>query len=384
MNNIMDYLTWRGDISFTASPFNEIDNLILTQIVYLDFTDIVPNSGTENIALQEAARRFGEKYAGASKENLTDLEKNCAVLLKAMAGSVRFQNCMLSGFWKEISVEQESQFAALRIGLEDGSTYVSFCGTDSSVAGWKENFNMSFMTETPGQRKAVVYLTEAAQDTAVLRVGGHSKGGNLAVYAAMHLAPELQGHLTAIYNNDGPGFTEKMISESGYLAVLERIHTYVPKSSVVGLLLEHEETYHIIHSSNAGLLQHDAFSWEVEGTTFIYSDSLERNSIVLDKALKLWLNRLNDDSRRKFVDSLFSILEKSQIENTEVLGHLKWAQLMELIKVAEGLTAEEKAVLIKTMKLLLETYIQIWADDRLNIKAGNVLQLREKSDIEPV
>ena len=361
MANIMDYLEWRGDLDFRKAPFNEVDNLILTQIVYLDLDGVVPGIDRESkVTVAEAGQRYFHKYPIETVNAMPRLKKNASFLLNTMMKSERFKNCYLSKYVEDISVEEESQFSAMKIDLDDGSVFLSFSGTDNTVVGWKENFNMSYLTETPGQKKAVRYVQETVPFYKnKLRFGGHSKGGNLAVYAAMCAKRSIQNRLIAIYNNDGPGFTRKMICENGYQAVMDRIHTILPQSSVVGMLLEHEEDMEIIQSSNTGLMQHDAFSWEVKGPAFVHMDDLEEDSIYLDRTLKSWIGGLNDGQRRQFVEALFGILENAQITDLDQLGKIKFGQLLELWKALEGLEPESKAALKDTLFQLFETAVRM-------------------------
>ena len=361
MANMMDYLEWRGDLDFHKAPFNEVDNLILTQIIYLDLEGVVPEIDRDSkVTVAEAGQRYFHKYPIEIVNAMPRLKKSASFLLKAMMESERFKNCYLSKYVEDISVEEESQFSAVKIDLDDGSVFLSFSGTDNTVVGWKENFNMSYLQETPGQQKAVRYVQETVPFYKnKLRFGGHSKGGNLAVYAAMCAKRSIQNRLIAVYNNDGPGFTRKMICEDGYQAVMNRIHTILPQSSVVGMLLEHEEDMEIIQSSNTGLMQHDAFSWEVKGPAFVHMDELEEDSIYLDRTLKSWIGGLNDEQRHQFVEALFGILENAQITDLDQLGKIKFGQLLELWKAMEGLEPESKAALKDTLLKLFEAAVRM-------------------------
>ena len=231
MMTIMDYLVWRGDVDFHGAPFNEIDNLILSQIVYLHMEGIVPPPGGGGLPLYAVWQAYLKARPDCRSESADYLERDSAKLMEAMAGSRRFGGCLLSAFDHEVNRESEIQFAALTVTLDDGSTYIAYSGTDTSMVGWKENFNMSFLEEIPSQERALRYLRDRLGEVrGPLYVGGHSKGGNLAVYAAMHLEAAEQERLTLIFNNDGPGFTEKMISRRGYQAIRPKLSTFLPQS----------------------------------------------------------------------------------------------------------------------------------------------------------
>ena len=164
MSNIIDYVAWRGDLDFTASPFNEVDSLILTQLVYLDFRGIVPGiHSRSSVTLEKAAEEYFAGHSNQAEESGGQLLKDCRMVLKAVMGTERFKNCRLSRYIEDISEEKEYQFSAVKIVPEDGSIYISFSGTDSSLAGWKENFNMSYLARTPGQERAVQYVQKVLE-----------------------------------------------------------------------------------------------------------------------------------------------------------------------------------------------------------------------------
>ena len=291
MDNFYTYLKWRGDLTFANAPFNEVDNLLLSQIAYVDFDDIVKGPDEcYSITIGDAMRKLKKRYDEDSIKNMPKLSREWLETFYAIASSKRFMNQHMSCYVKEIDAVRESQFAAIRIDIDDNSTYIAYSGTDTSVVGWKENFNMTFLEATPGQKKATKYLETVTENLyRIIRVGGHSKGGNLAVYAAMHARSEVRDKITCIYNNDGPGFTKKMILKEAYKEILPRIHTFVPQSSVIGMLLMHEENIEIIKSSNVGLMQHDAVSWGVMGDSFLKVDNREKSMVKIDKTLKKWV-----------------------------------------------------------------------------------------------
>ena len=217
----------------------------------------------------------------------------------------------------ELLPEMESQFAAVTWLLPGGSALITYRGTDTTLTGWKEDFNMSFQTCVPAQEKALWYLEAFAKGhpTMPILVAGHSKGGNMAVYAAARCQPELQARLTAVHNHDGPGFQAAILREPGYREVLTRVRTFVPQSSVVGMLLEHEESYTVVRSRQLSLLQHDPYSWEVLGGDFICLEEVDENSRFLDGTIKTWLGQTSLQERNDFVDAVFELLTLGEIDD---------------------------------------------------------------------
>ena len=302
MANMFDYLTWRGDLTLSQSPFQDVDSLILSTLAYVFFDGIVPESGEETITIAQASELYFARPQTAWRSRVEqDLE-----LLAYLAESERFSKMELCGYVNRLDFAAEKQFSALTIQTGDDMAFVAYRGTDSSSVGWKEDFNMSFMDTVPAQQDAGIYLCQAAEHFGgKLRVGGHSKGGNLAVFAAAMCPKDVQERIVAVYNHDGPGFREGMLQREGYRAILPRVQTFVPRSSVIGMLLEHEEEYTVIQSSQKGIMQHDPYSWEIIGKDFVRLEALSEESRLLDKTVKAWLNGLPEEQREKFVDTVY-------------------------------------------------------------------------------
>lgn len=312
MADMFDYLEWRGDLTFTQDRPNQVDALIFSSLAYLSFGDSVSRTLSDPIPLRDAAEEF---LSLPDKERRIRV-KNDLKLLEAAAKSVRFGETKILFYRDQLIPEEETQFAAISFLLDDGSAFLAFRGTDYSLTGWKEDFNMSFCDEVPAQRLALAYTREFCEAYLLpLRLGGHSKGGNLAVYAAAKCDPLLQKRILTVYNNDGPGFRENMVKDFGYLAIVPRIHTYVPQSSVIGMLLEHEEPYTVIRSRSVGLLQHDAYNWELMGKQFIPMEELTADSRFLDRTIKTWLADMTLEDRNQVVDAVFDLLGTGDVES---------------------------------------------------------------------
>lgn len=312
MPNLFDYLEWRGDLTLEQDPFNEIDALILSRLSYAPLDGIVTDSFHPGPDLAEAARLYGAKEDAAE---LVYMEKDLDLLLAA-GQSTRFCGMRLSGYVNSLDHELEKQFAALTVHCGN-FIFVSFRGTDDTLVGWKEDFNMSFRSLVPAQTHAVVYLLDcAAALPGAIRVGGHSKGGNLAVYAAAFCGENIQERIIKIYNHDGPGFHEETLATPGYAAVRDKIGTYIPQSSVVGMMLGRKENYLIIRSSQSGLFQHDLYSWEVQRKDFIYLTEVTNESRFVDSTLKTWLNEVSPEQREKFIDGLYEIVSAANARTT--------------------------------------------------------------------
>ena len=316
MANIFDYLKWRGDLTFTQDPPNAVDALIFSGLSYLSFGGRAERNPYTPVMLKDAAEDFFE---------LDDSETRARVrmdidLLHAAASTVRFGSSELCMYRDELIPEQETQFAAMTFLLDDGSIFLAFRGTDNSLVGWKEDFNMTFQQTIPAQRLALQYVREVAlEHNRPMRIGGHSKGGNLAVFSAARSSPMIQQRIQAVYNNDGPGFTKYLMGDPGYLAMVPRIKTLIPQSSVIGMLLEHEEPYTVIRSKTVGLLQHDLYSWEVLGREFIPVQEITESSQFLDATIKTWFADMTNVERNQLVDVMYALLGSGGAENVQEL-----------------------------------------------------------------
>lgn len=314
MADLFDYLAWRGDLTFAQDPPNSVDALVFSSLAYLNYGDAVSRTPNRPITLREAAADF---FGLADYEDRVRV-KNDLKLLEAAADTPRFGSSRILFYQNVLIHEEETQFAAVSFLLDDHSAFLAFRGTDYSLTGWKEDFNMSFQDEVPSQRLALEYTRAfCASYLMPLRLGGHSKGGNLAVFAAAKCDSLLQRRILTVYNLDGPGFREKMIADEGYRSIVPRIHTYIPQSSVIGMLLEHEEPYKVVKSKQIGLLQHESYSWEIMGKAFIPMEEVTADSRFLDQTLKTWLADMTLEERNDIVDSLFGFLSTGEVTSAK-------------------------------------------------------------------
>ena len=326
MANIMDYLDWRGDLPLTVSPFNEVDGLILAELSFINFEGIVPPPELgRGVPLRDAAGTYFARHNGQEIDMGVLVPGRIPDLMCRMAHSVRFGGMLLNGYCELMDDAREQQFAALTVELGDGSIYLSYRGTDDTIVGWKEDLNMGYLEVIPSQTRALEYLGRMTRQypDAKLRIGGHSKGGNLSVYAAVKAPEAVQNQLMQVYNNDGPGFAKPLVGTPEHTRVADRILTVVPQSSVVGQLLEHEQNVEIVRSDAEGMLQHDGFSWQVVGDHFIHLDGFSREGKVIDETLESWEGSLSPKQREAFADALYTVLTASGAKTLSDLNGAK-------------------------------------------------------------
>ena len=308
MADIFDYLKWRGVLSFREDPFNEVDNLVLAMLAYSDFDGILEDS-FKIVSLSTADRKYFEKHSRALARSSMFHFVRAPLLMDDMLKGSRFRDTVLTKYVDIINSDKDMQMAAVTFLLSDGSAYVAFRGTDTTVAGWKEDFNMSYLPDTEGQLSAVRYLNEVGKEIkGPIRVGGHSKGGNFAVYASAFCDTEIQDRIIAVYTNDGPGFRNEVMEREGYKRILPKVVSIVPDTSIIGMLLTSNVGHIVVKSKFVGLMQHNALMWMVERNRFKRSKQSALGSFI-SNSQKEWLSNLDDESREMFVNTLFSIFE---------------------------------------------------------------------------
>jgi len=314
MNNIITYTLENLD-TFEKRPFNSVDSLVLSSASYIHFPEVLPEiTGWKGIRLQElyCAEHFEEMF-----HNIPLLE-DTKQLFYALAASPRFRNIRIMGYTEQFDLVSEKQFSAMTFLVQPGLYYIAFRGTDSTLVGWKEDFNMAFQSPIPSQEEAVCYIEKAAlYCPGKILVGGHSKGGNLAVYASAMCRENIRSRIAKIYTHDGPGFLESTLKSPEFQCISSRIEKTLPQSSVIGMLLEHRENFEIVKSNTLGLLQHNQFTWEIEGNNFIYIEKLTKNAKFTDKTLSDWLNHLSEEERERFVDALYRVLSTNNLTSID-------------------------------------------------------------------
>ena len=355
MATIQDYLTWRGDLPFSADPLNEVDNYILAKIGCPDYTGIVPESGG-SVPLRDAVTAFfGQK--GKEAVSLGALASGMIVpVLKKLTGTQRFGDIGLTGFIKKLEPSSTEQFSALTLLLPDRTAYVSFRGTDDTLIGWKENMMMAVSDSVPAQRDALEYLNETARKVSgPLIVGGHSKGGNLAVYAAAMADPSIQRRIRAVYNNDGPGFTEEFLRQEGYLRIRPKLHTLLPQFSLVGMMLEREKNVSIVRSPRPGPAAHDGLLWEVAGPRFVRCEQFSRSSLSFEESLRSVLEGMDIEQRKQFISELFNTLEEAGASTVTDLSEMQARKALDLVRKVRN-QPEVGKFLSSLIELMLKDY----------------------------
>ncbi len=348
--NMLDYLDWRGDITFEERPFNEVDNLIFSTLAYVEMENLVSYDDKKAPTIKELSQAYQE--SGYDQSHMVIVPKH--LLLKA-AASQRFRNVRVKWYINKIDVQEQLQFSAVTFSFAKNQTYIAFRGTDNTLVGWREDCNLSYLPSTPGQREAVEYLNRAAKLTDdTLIVGGHSKGGNLAVYASAFCDFAIQGRIIQIYSNDGPGFNNAVLNSPEYLSVLFKTTHIITDSSIVGLLLSSKAKKEIIKSSASGFEQHNPYTWNVKGTAFEKAEDLSQASVFMNDTIEKWISELTDENKKLLINSVFDSLESSGATTLNDITNKKWEVYNAVVRAIYQMNFQTKNEIGNSIRKLFE------------------------------
>ncbi|MCR5652976.1 MAG: DUF2974 domain-containing protein [Ruminococcus sp.] len=344
MSNIIDYIKWRGDLSFEQDGLNNLDMLILARLSYLPLETIVPKSFDESISVEEASYEF---YIREMQDDV--FWKKDPGFLKVVGKSERFKNLRLSASKCYMHRDSMIQFYALTIDLGGGKRCISFRGTDNTLVGWQEGLSYYSLDTLPSQHKALEYLESVAETYGgEFYLAGHSKGGNLAIYSAVSCSEETRGKIISVYNFDGPGVNEEVIRSKSFGAVRDKLKTFVPQSSVFGMMLEHDEEFSIIKSSKKSFMQHDIYSWEVAPTDFLYLDERTNSSYFINNTLNTLVDDMTPNEMNEFIDAVFKVMESSDKKTVNGLQRQWYKSYAKMLRSLVTLDKEERKLIFST------------------------------------
>lgn len=350
---ILEYLKKTADVTLKDHPLNEVDSLILCQFSYLKFDGILPGLGHRDKAITLLDIYEHENYDAIYADER--YRKNNTALFERMLDSRRFNRMKIHSYVNIIEQENETQFAALTVEFEDGTTYVVFRGTDDNLVGWKEDLNLALSKPIPGQIRSVEYLDDVAKYLPdKFYVGGHSKGGNLSVFSAMYCSEATRNRIIAVFNHDGPGLRNEIMDDKRYMDIRDRIKMYVPRSSLVGMLLINYDDYKVVDSKYIGLLQHDPYGWKVKDYGFVFAHEVKEYAALRDRSINEWVMSLGQDQIEVFVDSVYDVMLATEAETlNDIIAD--WKIMIPKVKAALDETDEEtKAILSKMLWMFIE------------------------------
>lgn len=365
MENIIDYVREWGIYSFMEKPLNEVDSLVLCQLSYLNYQKFVPGLDKRNtpVSIQSI---YEEPERDCILDDYWYKDEN-KELFEEAANSVRFGSLKMNYYVNVVNEEEETQFSAITFILEDKSVYIAYRGTDATIVGWKEDLNLAFSKPLHSQYLATEYMDRVASYIAgCFYAGGHSKGGNLAVYAAMNCGERTRDKIIRIYNNDGPGFRPEIRKQGNFEAIADRLVKFIPRSSLVGMILEDHCDYEIVESKSVGLLQHNSYSWKVEAGKFLRAQNMTDSKLIRDASLNEWILSLSEEEIHTFVDTLYEVVSASEASNVFEFG-ADWKKcLQSVFAAARGVNDATKKAIHKITRSLFEILfenIKIWKSE---------------------
>ena len=358
MPNLHDYLYWRGDLSFDQVPLNELDGLTLTRFAYMPF-EAVPFGTGENVgSLCHKLEKLPADFFRLNED---------ARFVQLLEDAERFNICPVTDFVKKNDDVKVMQFAAVTVHLPGDLLYIAFCGTDSTLLGWKEDFYMSFMEDVPAQCAALEYAIRIADqypDKSFI-LGGHSKGGNLAIYTAVNLPEEYKARIVRVSDYDGPGFPKDYIDSHDFGSVLDRLHSYLPQESMIGRIHEHAKDFSVVESTESGLNQHNVYTWNLKRDDFQKLDRPAEASEVAYHTIQNILKETSPEQRHLYVDGVFDLLTVRNVVEVSDLGNNLSGVASNVLKTLSTLTNEDREGIQDVNGAMVKAYLTAVKDVRI-------------------
>lgn len=365
MKNMLDYIKEFGHVSFEERAFSEIDALVLTELEYLPLEKVVPSdeNGENFVTVKEIAEYMQEHKQELFDENPMMITQERHEVSQVIADAPRFQSLKFFGVVSEWDKDTTKQFAAVTVEVEPSVRLVVFRGTDETLIGWKEDFLMTYSPLVAAQTDAKEYLAkQASLWGGDLMISGHSKGGNLAIYAAATQEEDVQLRIVDIFCFDSPGLYRSVLETKGYQNIVPLAMRYIPQDSLVGLMLESEVPYVIVKSNATGAMQHSAMTWEIEDGQFIKMEKLTKNSQLNDQTFKKWTESVSDEELELFWNVFFELLFSVGIDTVNDLYGQFMHYVQEFLKAAGDMDEEKRELLTRIALLLVSTCFEVWKD----------------------
>ena len=366
MGNLITYVQQYGAQTFEDKSLTDIDVLVLTEIAYLPFDEIVPKSFdvTEAISLEQLGKEFEQIKEKKQELNPFMITSERIELLEVVSKSQRYKEIKVFGFMNDIDDERTKQFAAVCYQWEEENRWIIFRGTDESLTGWKEDFMMTYSDLIPAQTDAIEYLKKQAETfSGTLNVSGHSKGGNLSLYASAMQEETVQNRIEQIYCWDSPGVHRSILDKEGYQRVVSKAKRYIPQDSIVGLMLESQVPYHIIESQGSGISQHSALMWNIEEDHFVELTELTKNSQLTDQTFKQWTEVVSDEDLKLFFDTFFELIFEMGVETVNDVYYNFRMYMQKFFEKAYQMNPEKREVLLRIGQLLFQIRYEIWKEN---------------------
>lgn len=351
MDNMFDYLKWRSDLSFSRCRINELDFALFSQIIMIPYTlyiDMPMSRTKDSITLKELAALVKENKEKFVKKMGLIVPPQIVDILIKMGESHRFENIVLRNYESEINDSKEIQFTVCTLDIDEETRVIVFSGTDDSIIGWKEDFNMMFTFPTPAQKEAIKYLKRYSEDKK-LYIVGHSKGGNLAMYSTLHIREEIFENIIKVYCFDAPGISEEIKDLEEAKRRFKKIRGYTPQTAIIGRLFKHYEKDIVVSSTSSGIYQHDLLSWEVEVNKFKRLETRDKDSLHIEQKIDMMLEKMSPVLKEEFVEIGYGLFMRTNSQTLTDLANKK----TQLVKQYVTIKKEERKLLEKTLSELI-------------------------------
>ena len=376
MANIMDYLDWRADVPFSLDPYNEVDNLVFSTLAYIDFDGVVPGLEKDRpMSIHEVCGRYWRKRTRTEIRDRKAFVSDAPFMLEKMDGSARYRHMKLLHYINSVNEDITLQVSAITILPGDGSVYVAYRGTDDTLIGWKEDFQFAYKDMTVGQKVAVDYLDRTLNclpENLKLYVGGHSKGGNFAVFAAAFCRAAVRERIDKVYSNDGPGFVPEVIKTKEYQQIKSKIIKYTPEFTFIGGLMADDADPVIVKSDSTGAYQHDPFSWQVLRNHMVLADSYDSQSVLLNEAIGRWVSNESPEKRKLFINILFDLFKEAGVTKASELGRNKIKTSIAMVNALRKLPADDRATFLSILKDLAKSGGSALRDSILDVEKKTI------------
>lgn len=344
--NVIDYCKWRGDISFKESPFNYNDSFLLSELAYCNFEGLI--EANNSISIGDLAKCYFKDINRLKEVNSSFVLSDTPTFLKAIADTKRFSNCRVYNYVSKLNAKNVEQFAAMMVDLSDHTTVVVFRGTDDTMIGWKEDFTIAYK-DLPSQYDAVNYLNKYMKFYKKYRIIGHSKGGNLALYASINCKPYLQNRIIQVISNDGPGIRSDAYDEQKYLKIRNRFVKIVPQFDVVGQIYDMDQKTYIVKANGTGFAQHSIINWQVAPNNPEYVGDYDENSKLVKMVIENFLEKTSLEERKAFIEELFDNLSDAGIKLVDDFSIDNLSKIITVIKKLSKISKKSK----NTINILL-------------------------------
>lgn len=350
MKKIIGYLK-KHDLAEIDKELTQLDLFVLSMVSYLKF-EILAKWGFKKIKIKELAEIYRQKIY-----KKFDRSKRFVKFLEVLAGNERYTNLELSNFYSKIDDKKFIQIAAVTITLPENRRFISFRGTDETAVGVKEDLIWAYKNDIPSHEKAKQYVDSVIDkdDKYTYLLGGHSKGGNLAIYAAAKVSKEKQEKIESVTNLDGPGFADKFLRSVGYRRIIKKTHTFIPKDSVIGLLFKRKEDVSLVNSAAVGIIQHDPYTWHFKNDNFVVVKVFEGGKEVGNDSFDEIMASMSDKEREDFINSFYDLFCVQKHDT--VYDMFSLSRIFRVIRIYTKLPKERKKFIKKTFWRFAKAFI---------------------------